>query len=502
MSIELAEEGGSTLPATTDAVTTALAELTTSNTTLTELAERGREIAAKYDRVVFDVRTTKGMEAAKQARLEFRDQVRYPMQRLRDGGKKLLNTMKAQFENRADALIEEVQMHESQIDEQITAEEQRKANEKAEREAAEQRRKAAIVESIQAIQSAALDAIGESGDEIEARLVGVQGIIIDDSYDEFQGQAQQAKDEALHKLNGLLVSARAEESDQRELEEQRQRQAALDERQRQEREALEARAAELERREREIADREAEQRRVAEQQERDRQEAERRAQERTAQIAKTIQRNIDAIRAPLESLGADATTKEIGELIQKMEAAPGLLFEDFGERLSEAMSVRTATLGALRAFHVAAAERERMAWREQAIRTLQEIIDDVDHYDQIEVDSGKTIVPGLTLDEETFGDQLYAACTLCEELERKLALRAGVLAQQRAEAEERDRQEREAREAEQRELEAAQNRMAGALAMWTALHRLVNGDHITPQEERERVIELLEAIDGRKEPQS
>ncbi|WP_312531757.1 hypothetical protein, partial [Comamonas sp.] len=75
-------------------------------------------LAAKYHNVAYDMTTTKGAKAARDARLELRESGRFAIQRLRDQTKGHLNDCKTVIETEATRLIAIVEPAEVAIDKQ------------------------------------------------------------------------------------------------------------------------------------------------------------------------------------------------------------------------------------------------------------------------------------------------------------------------------------------------------------------------------------------------
>ena len=90
------------------------------------------KLAEKYRAVAYDVTTPKGMAAAKDARLELREEGRFAVQRLRDRLKDEANDIKRVVTDEAEAVIKIIAPVEDAIDSQIKVEETRRAAEKAE----------------------------------------------------------------------------------------------------------------------------------------------------------------------------------------------------------------------------------------------------------------------------------------------------------------------------------------------------------------------------------
>ena len=346
-----------------DPVSRALAEVTAKTSTILALADKGRELAARYKDVAFNVRTVKGLDEAKAARQALREEVRYPMQKLRDERSKMLGTMQRQANASADALIEEVEGYERPIHEQIHAEEQRKESERREREEAEQRRRQGHLDAIAAIYQMVTDASGFDSKELLGVISAAQEILVDEGYEEFQGQAQQAKDEALRQLQGLLVAALAEEA---ELEEIRRQQAALAEAQ----QKLEAdRRAQAER-DRHLAEREKV---LAENEARQKAEAESLARAKQER-AEAVGRRVEELRSiATGDTAAPATSVELQTQIESLEAVD-ITVELFDDRAGEADRHRRVAIGNLRELLSAALEREAEEARQAHAARIQELI--------------------------------------------------------------------------------------------------------------------------------
>lgn len=425
-----------------DPMSSALAEVTKQGADIMALVARGRELAEQYRNVAFDVSTTKGLEAAKKARLALREEARYPLQKLRDARSKVLGTMQRQANASADALIAEIEGYEKPIDEQITAEETRKENERKDREAAEQRRIDAHLSAIRAISSMATEAAGFDSAELVERIAAVEAVVAGDSYQEFQGQAQQAKDEALRQLQGMLVAARAEEA---ELEETRRQQAALAAAQ-QELEATRRAQAEQSRilaeREAALADKERQQQAEAQSMARAKQER-----------ADAVQRRIDGIRTcgpePLD----EAPSELIASAIRTLQACT-LTEELLDARVAEAAEARVVRLHTLESAHAVAVEREAEEAATASAARIEELIANIrgmaenatlavtdGSADVAQLRAGLEEVRDTDLSPEVFGER-------AEEAARVVAVAVSAIESAITVTEERDRLRAE--EAEQR----------------------------------------------------
>lgn len=179
------------------------------STTLTEFekVQAGlSELRTKYSNVVFDVRTTDGMSEAKAARMAIREP-RYAVQRALDAAKKPLNEIKRNITERAEYITGQILELEEPIDQQIKIEEQRKEEERQARIKAEQDRVAALRARVEEIAAAPVVVAGKSSSDIALAIVELDAVVIDESFQEFQPHAQDAKETALVQLRKLHDAA-------------------------------------------------------------------------------------------------------------------------------------------------------------------------------------------------------------------------------------------------------------------------------------------------------
>ena len=348
-----------------DPVTTALVEVTHTNAKMPELAALARELAEKSRGVVADVRTVKGYAQIAAIRTELREKARFPMQRLKESGSKMLGTMQRQFNARAEELIEEVKGFETPFQEQLDAEDTRKENERKERQRLEDARKQGHLDALAAISRHVIEASGEGSTELQARITGLGEMIVDESWEEYQGQAQQAKDEALRQLQGMLVAAKLEEA---ELEETRRQQAALKEAQdklaAQQKEMDDQRAAMAEQQRQMDAQRAA-------------MEAEREANERArAERAQAVENRIEQFTITAASYSHMAASADLRSAIATMHDT--LITEAmFDARTGEARTAKDAAIADLTLKYDLASEREAEEARQQQAARVQELINSI-----------------------------------------------------------------------------------------------------------------------------
>jgi len=201
---------------------TAIAPLSIKDTVLAQFSEAQQvitELAARYQNVVYDVATPKGMRDAIAARADLRDNGRLMLTRAEKRIKGEVNDLKRVMADKVEELVAIVQPVEDAVDGQIKAEEQRKATEKAELARIEGERVAAHQAGLEKLKSYATQAKGQPLEKIERAIEVLAATIIGPEWEEFAGQAEAARLSVVSELQGLA-----------ELERQRlenERQAAL-----------------------------------------------------------------------------------------------------------------------------------------------------------------------------------------------------------------------------------------------------------------------------------
>lgn len=230
------------------------------------------ELRQKYHGVQFDVVTTAGDKAAREAR--------QTLVKLRTGleaKRKELKGPALEYAKRIDTEAKRIETAirelEEPIDAQIKAEEARKAAEKAEKERIERERVSGIRSKIERIKGIAFESRNDDSEQIALTLFDVKSLqITEDEYAEFTAEAKQAQALSVVELEDLLQEVKAREvaaaemaAQRAELERMRKEQEAREAKERAEREE-EARklAAEREELARQRAEFEAQQRAQAE----------------------------------------------------------------------------------------------------------------------------------------------------------------------------------------------------------------------------------------------
>ena len=200
----------------------------------------------RYSGVVYEVRTTKGMEEARKARAELRG-LRTSLEAKRKEIKAPALERCRLIDDEAKRITGELSALEDPIDQQIKSEEDRKAAEKEARDRAERDRIAGIQAAIGKISAYPMQAIGKSSNEISDMITTLRLTPVDETFGEFAAQAVAAKGDALDKLVQAHDGRLAQEEDAARLKAEREefaRQQAEEARRR-----AEAEAADRQRRE-------------------------------------------------------------------------------------------------------------------------------------------------------------------------------------------------------------------------------------------------------------
>lgn len=162
--------------------------------------------------LVYDVSTTKGMQEAIAHRAAWRDP-RITVEKLRTAAKAPVLALGKDIDARARWLTEKLREGETPVDEQIKAEEARKAKAKADREAAEFGRVMAMQEAVGEIAMSAM-VNGMPSAKISDRLEALRHETLDPKvYQEMMPQAEAARTAALAKLEQALKAAQWDEAE-------------------------------------------------------------------------------------------------------------------------------------------------------------------------------------------------------------------------------------------------------------------------------------------------
>lgn len=149
------------------------------------------DLEARFDGLVFEVTTTKGMAEAKAARAAIRGP-RLDVERLRKEAKAPLIDAGRRLDAEAERITAALEKIEEPIDEQIKTEEARRERERKAREEAELARVGAIQSSIDIIRAFPQTALGKTAAEVAAAIDDLDEIMIGDSFAEFADTARVA----------------------------------------------------------------------------------------------------------------------------------------------------------------------------------------------------------------------------------------------------------------------------------------------------------------------
>lgn len=227
----------------------AIAPVSIKETVLSQFkAEEPRllALAGKYRDVAFDVTTTKGMEAAKSARLDLRENGRFLIRRAVTRIKGEVNDLKRTMDEESDRLVAIIELVEESVHQQIAAEEERKAAAKAEADrvaaeaaAAESERLLAHEHALRRIKSCITMCVGKTSAELIRVIAQLEGVSTEPEWQEFQQQAVDAKAAALEAVRAEERRARIREDEQAELARLRADKAEREARELADRQALE-----------------------------------------------------------------------------------------------------------------------------------------------------------------------------------------------------------------------------------------------------------------------
>ena len=429
--------------------------LVASNIAEFDSVEAGLQaLEGKYQNVVFDVTTTKGMVEAKQARAEIREP-RYAVQHAIDNAKRPLESLKKAITRRGEEIIARIRPLEDGVHTQIKAQEdaiEAKKEEERQREAEAAR---VVAEKIQAMQDAIMAAVNQPVEVIDQKLAVVEAIEVTlDAFGERTGEAEQIRSKGITTLKEMRVQREAFDQQQADLlrqqEEQRQRDEA-DRLAREQREADEQRQAKERREAQELEDQKRRDRL-------DREEAELNARRQK------LEDEEKAARAKREETEAAERKKR-----DQQEA------EERAERDRQAEELRV----------------KRAQWRGRidAIKGLPEVSRSI-----AEIDDSTARISDVAMTEENFGEYLEEADAVMKKALAELAAKRPAQQAREQEAEE-SRLQQQRQDEEREHAEAAQKRKHDAcdtmLVALRAAHHMLTRDPI--DDAKMKVIEQVNA---------
>lgn len=179
-----------------------------------------------YAGVVYDVRTTKGMDDAKAARLALR-KPRYEIEAIRKSAKAPIIALGKKLDSEAARITAEIMTIEGPVDEQIKNEEKRKEDERLARIEAERKRVEDIQAHINYIRGLPLKGSGKTSAHAQSILEEAQGVEIGDEFAEFADEASAALASAVAALTGIVAERQAAEAEQARIRAEREELAKL-----------------------------------------------------------------------------------------------------------------------------------------------------------------------------------------------------------------------------------------------------------------------------------
>lgn len=306
------------------------------------------DLRTRFKDAKFDLATTKGDTAARQARKE--------LVSLRTGLDKRRKELKApavefsrKIDSEAQRLTAAIVELEEPIDQQIKADEQRREDERVARLRAEEERVSGHRERIEAISAVAVRAVGLSSAEIAEKIALITRMEPGEDFEEFLPHAINAKASTLLRLQELHAAAVQREESEAEALRTRERLAQL-ERENAERQAREAQER-RQREEAEAAARKLEQERLA---------AEQRAQQKREAQGRAARELIDEInRIQRRAFSSSAAGfLELVTLIQNLNIGPEL-----GDFAAGVQTARDDAMRELQDMHQVVLARELEAKR-------------------------------------------------------------------------------------------------------------------------------------------
>ncbi len=298
---------------------------------------------ARYADVVWDLTTTRGNEEARRARKELVS-LRTGLEAKRKEIKAPLLAQAKLVDDEAKRITAELLQLEEPIDELIRADERRREEERAAREEAERARVAGIRERIAAIVAQPVKAARiRSSALLRTAIDTLAAQEVDDSFEEFAGEARAAHAQSLDAMREMLATIEAQEVEAARLQQEREAQEhaaaqAAARRAEEERVAREAREAE-------------EARLAAERAEFERQQAAARAAQeaqaaRLAAQQAEIERRAAELRAQEDAAraAADAEAAAVAEAEPVAEPEPEQIADTAAEPVAEAEPASPPTL--------------------------------------------------------------------------------------------------------------------------------------------------------------
>jgi colicin import membrane protein len=184
------------------------------------------DLKAQFGGVVYEVATTAGMDEAKAARLAVRNP-RYEVERIRKAAKAPLLALGKKLDAEAARIEGELLQIERPIDQQIKTEEERKERERQAKIDAEMKRVANLQERVAELRGCQTLSPTSGAELVASHIADLERLVVNESFQEFQQQAEDAKAAGLARLRAVYTAAVAHEAEQARIKVEREELARL-----------------------------------------------------------------------------------------------------------------------------------------------------------------------------------------------------------------------------------------------------------------------------------
>lgn len=202
-------------------MSTELTEVTNAVAEFDRVAAGLAALQSKYKGVVYDVATTKGMAEAKEARREVREP-RLEVERIRKAAKAPILALGKKLDSEAARITKELLAIEEPLDLQVKTEEARKEAERQAKIEAELKRVQTLQERVAELRGCPNLSPTSGSVLISDHIQDLEEIVIDDGFQEFRQQAEDAKAAGLLRLRDLHAAAVAHEAEQARIKAERE----------------------------------------------------------------------------------------------------------------------------------------------------------------------------------------------------------------------------------------------------------------------------------------
>lgn len=189
-----------------EVVSKALVDIDAVSAGITDLRNR-------FSGAIFEVDTATGMDDAKAARLAIRTP-RYEVERIRKAAKAPIIALGKKLDAEAARIESELLKIEGPIDQQIKAEEDRKERDRQAKIDAELKRVADLQERVAELRGCQSLSPTSGAELVASHIADLERLVVNESFQEFQQQAEDAKAAGLARLRAVYTAAVAHEAEQ------------------------------------------------------------------------------------------------------------------------------------------------------------------------------------------------------------------------------------------------------------------------------------------------